>query len=183
MAYSSNTYCSFTPTTRNRCSGSTMYDFTIRIPDKYKMITFGYIRKEEKEFSLRAVPSLVKYLCLRYFFHDQHFSECTRGITILNRNRTVIRDISHVFDDPQRRNPEAIALVHPELPLQPIKGRHRHSICEWTFKMDRVDLWTTGSISIGMVQFAFASAPSRFSSVFDKIEFKAGRRDVVDGGG
>ena len=50
--------------------------------------------------------------------------------------------------------------------------------------MDRVDLLTTGSMSIGIVKYAKGRVDGFvYKSIFDKVPFKTGARDAMNGAG
>jgi len=171
-------HCEFTVAQRGRTL-STLYDFNIRVPAQHRDTVFGFVRSQEKQCALCAVPSLVKCLVLRYYFHGQHFNKCSRSITISDRSRTATRHIRSRW-----AMSEPVAMVHPPLPLLTSHGRYRHSVCRWTFQMDRVDLLESGAISVGIATFSSESAHRFvFKSFFDRIEFKTGARDEMNGAG
>ena len=64
-----------------------------QIPELEKYIVFGYIHCCEKEYihSLPAIPSLIAYICLAFYYHKEYFINACEDIIISKDKRTITK--------------------------------------------------------------------------------------------
>ena len=56
-----------------------------------KKLVFGYVRKVEKEFNISAVPLLILYKILGYFYLYEYFEKCGDDLNISDHKMTVTK--------------------------------------------------------------------------------------------
>ena len=61
------------------------------IEQQIKDIVYGYIRQKNKELSLGIIPSLIKSICLLYFYESEYFLIAANGIEISEDKRTIVK--------------------------------------------------------------------------------------------
>ena len=57
------------------------------VTDHDKMCTFGFIREQQKQLNLIAVPMMIQYCCLKYYFEFDQFEKCGSKMQIIGENK------------------------------------------------------------------------------------------------
>ena len=92
---------------------------------RWKFIVFGYIRQKENELSLYNVPSMISYLCLKFYFHGEYFTKCTGNLKISNDKMSVnaFKNLVGYLDQ----------VVYGNLWIDSLSN----CIARWTFKINK----------------------------------------------
>ena len=59
------------------------------VDNRSKDSVFGYIRQSRDESKDAAIPTMIQYCCLKYYFINEYFSKCCIDLRISNNGRVV----------------------------------------------------------------------------------------------
>ena len=88
------------------------------VDDRSKDSVFGYIRQSRKNTDDTAIPMMIQYCCLKYYFINAYFTKCGDGIQINETGNIVSSFISNIIMQKKNRQNIQKYLFNSECFLQ-----------------------------------------------------------------